>query len=391
MSGPPLKDPPVIARVRDWTFRQALPFWAENAADRRYGGFIEEFALNGRDAALPEKRLRVSCRQIYAFSHAVLLGDQDGKNHIANGVEFLVGKGWQGPDKGFARRLARDGAVADPTPDLYDHAFALFAFAWAFRATKERGYLDWAHKTLDFVETHMAHESGEGFAHQLPMTGPRIQNPHMHLLEASLAAYEASGQARFGERAHDIAALFSRRFFDPETGTLGEYFDDNWRRVAGDKGRVCEPGHQFEWAWILDNCGRLLGLEFPEEIRALTGFGEKRGIDPKSRAVYMAVRDDGAALDKSSRVWANTERLKAAVALYEREGDDPSRIFEESAGLLLDRYFTPTKSHPIPTGAWIDAFDGDGRPVSATIPASTLYHVLLAFAEMLRVAGKISE
>ncbi|MEX0644822.1 MAG: hypothetical protein WD076_05900, partial [Parvularculaceae bacterium] len=61
--------------------------------------------------------------------------------------------------------------------------------------------------------------------------------------------------------------------------------------------------------------------------------------------------------------------------------------FTESAGLLLDRYFAPTPAHPIPEGTWIDAFDEGGRPLSTTIPASTLYHVFLAFAEVMRVGG----
>ena len=39
-----------------------------------------------------------------------------------------------------------------------------------------------------------------------------------------------------------------------------------------------------------------------------------------------------------------------------------------------------------PDGTWIDAFDGEGRPVVKSVPASTLYHVFLAFAEVLRTA-----
>lgn len=379
-----LRTPAVIERVRAWTFEEALPFWAGAAGDARFGGFIEELALDGKDAALPEKRVRVACRQVYVFSHAAMLGFSAGRHHIAAGADYLATKAWQGADKGFARRLHRDGTVSDPTPDLYDHAFALFAFAWAARATGDPLYKDWAGKTFDFIEARLT--QGEGYAHALPMSGPRLQNPHMHLLEASLAAYEATGEARFGECAHRLAALFARRFFDSAKGTLVEFFDKNWRPAPGEEGRIREPGHHFEWAWILDNCGRLLGLEFPEEIRALAAFGEKYGLDPVSRAVRMAVRDDGKVLDANSRVWANTERLKAAVTLYERDRKDPARVFEESAGLLLDRYFMATPSHPIPRGAWIDAFDAEGRPLSKTIPASTLYHVLLAFAEMLRVA-----
>lgn len=54
-----------------------------------------------------------------------------------------------------------------------------------------------------------------------------------------------------------------------------------------------------------------------------------------------------------------------------------------SVGLLMDRYLAHT-----PRGAWIDAFDAEGNSIVKTIPASTLYHVFLAFAEVLRVSDE---
>jgi len=74
--------------------------------------------------------------------------------------------------------------------------------------------------------------------------------------------------------------------------------------------------------------------------------------------------------------------LKAAIALYELDGTDPGPVIRSSGSLLLERYLAHR-----PQGTWIDAFDAGGRPIVKTIPASTLYHVFLAFAEVLRVSG----
>ena len=60
---------------------------------------------------------------------------------------------------------------------------------------------DWMHRTLDYIEGHMRHPGGEGYWNSLPPQGWRQQNPHMHLTEACLAAYEATGEARFAETA----------------------------------------------------------------------------------------------------------------------------------------------------------------------------------------------
>ncbi len=73
--------------------------------------------------------------------------------------------------------------------------------------------------------------------------------------------------------------------------------------------------------------------------------------------------------------------MKAAVAMWELDGIDPAPVIDGSGKLLLDRYFGRE-----PAGTWMDAFDANGRPLNKTVPASTLYHVFLAFAEVLRIS-----
>ncbi len=366
-------------------FHSALPFWADHGPDKKYGGFIEELDFSGNDAELPHKRTRVTCRQVYVFSHAKLLGFEGVDALIERGGDYLANRAWLGSDGGFARRLTRQGEVLDPTPDLYDHAFALFAFAWAYRATSEAEYRVWAHRVLDWIEAHLREGNGEGFWHELPPKGWRLQNPHMHLLEACLAAFEATGDTRFEEVAREIVQLFQNRFFNRKTGALTEYFNDNWVIADAERGRVTEPGHQLEWAWILKNCSRLLDVNADDEIRALVRFSETYGLNAATGAVMNSVRDDGVPIDRGSRIWPNTERLKAAIALYELDGADPRPVITATCRVLFNHYLTSSPEIEIPGGTWIDAFDGDGRPQAERIPASTFYHLFLAFAEILRV------
>ncbi len=372
---------PHCDEIHHWMFTSALPWWGANGLDRAHGGYVEQMTMEGKDAAVPFKRTRVTARQIYAFSHGKILGFEDGEKLARHGFEFLTGKSWNGPDKGFARKLTREGGPLDPTPDLYDHAFCLFAFAWFYRATKDLSARDWMHRTLDFIELKMRAPHREGFLHELPAKGFRQQNPHMHLTEASLACFEATGEARFSTLARELIDLFSTRFFDLSSQTLAEYFTDDLKRAPGDEGRIVEPGHQFEWAWILNSARKTLGLDVASQIRALFRFAESRGVDAAGATVNQ-LRDDGAVLDGGSRTWPNCERIKAAIALWELDGVDPATPVRSAAGLLLDRYLA---HHP--SGTWIDAFDDKGAPTVSTVPASTLYHVFLAFSEVVRVSG----
>jgi mannose/cellobiose epimerase-like protein (N-acyl-D-glucosamine 2-epimerase family) len=326
----------------------------------------------------------VICRQLYVFSHAALLGHGDGANLALHGYRYLIDKAWQGPERGWGRLLDRQGRMKDTTPDLYDLAFVLFALGWYFRLTKDPQATTWAVRTLDFIETRMRHPGGRGYLTELPASGHRRQNPHMHLLEAAIVNFEAGGDERFLALAHEMVGLFCDHFYDGASGTLGEYFDEGWRRAAGDAGRVVEPGHHFEWAWLLAAYQRVSGRDMREFVRGLVAFAEAHGVDPHSRATFDAVLDDGRVLDGRSRTWPNTERIKAGVALFELDGRDPRPIFEQSARLLLERYL----AH-VPRGTWIDQFAADGTPLSAAIPASTLYHLFLAFAEMLRVGEQV--
>ena len=367
--------------IRSWMFDQALPFWAAHGLDREHGGYVEQLNLDGSDASVDFKRTRVAGRQVYVFSHAATMGWNASSQLAETGIAFLTERAWLGPDKGFARLTTRDGRVLDPTADLYDLAFVLFAFSWRHRAMKDQHSLTWMHRTLDFIEQHMRHPGGLGFWHQLPPQGFRLQNPHMHLTEACLAAFEATGEQRFADHAKALVKLFQTKFFDAASGTLAEYFNDDWSRADGEDGRVTEPGHQLEWAWILNSARKLLGIDTAAEIRATIAFAERHGVDQRTAVTYNSVRDDGMAIDRGSRTWPNTERLKAAVALYELDGVDPAPVIDSTVELLLQRYLSDE-----PPGTWIDAFDEKGESESKTIPASTLYHVFLAFAEVLRIS-----
>lgn len=85
-------------------------------------------------------------------------------------------------------------------------------------------------------------------------------------------------------------------------------------------------------------------------------------------------------LHRAHRAWPQTEALKAELAHGEFTGEwDRARI-AVLTDLLLDRYLAT-----VPAGGWVDGFDAEGRRQPDHIPASTFYHLFLAFAELLRL------
>jgi mannose/cellobiose epimerase-like protein (N-acyl-D-glucosamine 2-epimerase family) len=371
----------LVERVGAWTFDQALPFWADAGRDGRELGFVERLDRSGRPDGVDFKRIRVQARQIYVFSHAHLLGWRGGLAAAEAGYQFLRAHG-RLDGGGWAKVLSRNGAVVDPTFDLYDQAFILFALAWYHRTTGDAESLVLAADTIAAIDGRLARADRRGLRSADPDTNPGgLQNPHMHLLEAMLALYDATGDESWRHRASKLGDLFTATLFDPQSGTLAEAFDADWRRVDP---VVIEPGHHFEWTWLLHRLGEATGRDFSRQSEALFAFADRFGVDPEMGLVCDALSDRGVVTAGARRLWPQTERLKALLARGEASGAFDDAALRTTLANILHRYLAPA-----PQGCWRDRLDESGRVIDEPIPASTLYHLFLAFSELLRLETRI--
>ena len=146
----------------------------------------------------------------------------------------------------------------------------------------------------------------------------------MHLFEAMLAWFEATGREMFLARAAELYGMMAARFFQHGTGILAEYFDGGWNPREGIHGRICEPGHHFEWSWLLRRYAKLSGRGDSPIAEKLKAFGDRHGFDAEGFVVDELL-DDGRVHKPSRRSWPHTEAIKAEAAAAEL-GD------EEAAG-----------------------------------------------------------
>ncbi len=369
-------------QLRDWIFGLALPLWSRHSA-------CESLALDGRPNEPGYRRMRVQARQLYVFSEAARRGTA-GAEAIARGIHRFMSRAGSFADGGWARRLRPDGAVLDPTCDLYDLAFVLFALAHYARLTGDPEPRRQADRTLAFLRRTMAHPAG-GYANTWPPEpGWRQQNPHMHLLEAALAQLETGADGPWAELAAEMVALFRTRYLDPDSLTLGEYFLDDWHPAAGIDGDKVEPGHQAEWIWLLDRHQALTGEATDDLVRTLDAGCLAWGIGAETALVRDEVGRDGSLRLGSARLWPQTETLRAQCVLHRRDGDRADligRILDN----LLRRYLIGPEGALPPPGTWIDQLDAFGRPAVTAVPTSSLYHVMAAWVELDRLRGGLAE
>ena len=198
----------------------------------------------------------------------------------------------------------------------------------------------------------------------------------MHLFEAFLAWEVVEPNSAWGARADDLASLAVNRLMNAGGGFIPELFDENWRPLEDGEGQSVEPGHQFEWAFLLQHWaarrGDPSGTEAARKLfrAGLCGVDTARGVaidemDGALRPVRL-----------TARLWPQVERMKAALALA-MDDSDPEMLDEARSALAAILCYLK------PEGIWGDVMDVDGQVANGPAPASTLYHLMTA-AQQLR-------
>ena len=306
--------------AKAWLFEHALPLWWTNGFDRKSACFHERLELDGSPHR-SARRVRVQARQTAVYALAGKLGwNGPWRDAVESGVNVLLTRALR-PDGGCVHLLDADGAVADPRRDLYDMSFVVFALAEASVALGRRDLATVADAQVSWIERHWS----------LPQGGiRRRRNSRIAAAAAEPSHASVRGIARAlpGDRtrAEDLAraehmqALFSAHFFDSATRALPEYFADDWSPLAGGEGSV-EPGHEFEWFWLLNRLGALTGRPVHEAAAVLLNHAERHGVDKGRAAVFDEISKQGAPRRETARLWPQTERLRAHLVQFERHGD----------------------------------------------------------------------
>jgi mannose-6-phosphate isomerase len=368
-----------LSAYREWIIGRALPVWSTRGFDAKAGRFRERLDWSGDPLDVPHRAM-VQARQIYVFAHAHRLGWFPAGRELAERAmtSLLRDFGDLSPSEAScAFSIDARGAVVSSVRDAYTHAFVLFAMAWLHRANGDAELLTLADRTNAFVEARLFDaEQGGMFESHPATTRTKRQNPLMHLLEAYLALERAAPGRGYLERASRIVQLFESRLFDATRGVLLEHFAENWTAHPDPAmADVVEPGHHFEWVWLLHEYHTLSSESRSEQSDALYRVARARGVTADG-LIRDELGSDGSVRKAAHRVWPHTEAIKAAM-VRRVDGDRDALSFADSmAHTLLARFL----DRPF-VGGWVDHQSATGAPLVDYVPASTLYHLFFAASE----------
>ena len=372
--------------------RSVLNLYEPHALDPE-GGFFHSFTDEGRVADADFRHLVSSARFVVDYALAMMLTGDDYLSRIRHGLEFLENYHLSPSSGGYYWTLRRAGAGEPFLPEddslkAYGIAFVLLTCSYAVMAgaTERRGDID---RIWNLLETRFWDEEyglyrdeyeGDDFTRLSPYRG---QNANMHLCEASIAAWKATGDRVFLERAYQLARNITVRQTEESGGFVWEHYTETWaldweynRENPKDifKPWGYQPGHQAEWAKLL----AILYGEYGEswmlkKAEFLFSAVSESSWDDLHGGLFYGLDTDMKVCDDDKYYWVQAEAISAAAMLWKLTGRDEyplwyERIWRYSWNRFVDRE----------RGGWYRILFRDNRRQESlkSPPGKTDYHII---------------
>ena len=375
-------------RHKAWLAAQAeglFRFFAPHSIDPT-GGFA---ALDDFGLPMPrerERQLHSTTRMIHCFSIAHLMGRPGAMDLIDHGMKALRDHHRDAKNGGYFWSFDADGPrVRDKL--AYGHGFVLLAASSA-KAAGHPGADALLEDIVDVLDRRFWEAKHGASAEEFredwtAIDDYRGQNANMHLTEALMAAYEATGEREFLNKATSIAELILHRNAAAADWRVPEHYHSDWTVDAAYSGNVMfrpygyTPGHALEWSRLVMQLHALSkgAVDWaPGAAANLFRQAVRQGWDGKNGGLYYTLEYDGAPRVRDRLWWPMCEGMAAAYVIG-RHDDDP--FFEE----WYRRIVTFADAHFIDhaNGGWRPALDDDLAPMQGIfVGKGDIYHALQA-------------
>ncbi len=373
-----------------------MDFYHPNCIDSEKGGFYQHFKDDGTIYDAKTKHLVSSTRFIFNYSMASInLKNDEYFNLVKHGIDYLRNFHLNKLTGGYSWIL-ESNQVKDSTNYCYGFAFVLLAYAMAFKAglDEAKEYIEETFKKMDeyFWEEEFGLYADEISADWSTVSKYRGQNANMHSCEALIAAYEATNEQKYLDRALIISDNICNRQAAQADGLIWEHYSSEWKidwSFNKDKpDDLFRPwgfqvGHLTEWSKLLLILERYVNKDWllPRAIELFEDAVEM-GWDEKNDGLFYGFAPNGDICDRDKYFWVQAESFAAAALLANRTKDAKywdwyERIWQFSWKHMIDHKY----------GAWFRILDGKNNKYDdLKSPAGkTDYHTMGACYEVLKV------
>lgn len=379
--------------------REIMDFYYPICINKDDGGYYNEYRDDGFITDRSTQHIVSTTRFIFNFSLAAgLFARPDFKAAAEHGLKHLSETHLDKQHGGYIWIL-NGGTPLDATKHCYGHAFVLLAYASGLK-TGIAGMREKVEETYALLEERFWEPAHQLYKDEISRDWKTVslyrgQNANMHMTEAMIAAYEATGDVKYLDRAETLARRICVELAAKAQGVVWEHYDENWSvnwEYNKDNPKHLfrpygyQPGHMTEWTKLLMVLERYRPKEWmlPVAIR-LYETALANSADLAYGGLHYSYGPDGTLYDLDKYHWVHCETI-AAAALATRTGterywQDYDRLWAYSWRNLIDHDY----------GCWYRILDPDGRRQSEIKSPSgkTDYHPFGACYEVLRVLGEI--
>jgi len=357
--------------VREHLETVIIPFW-KGLRDYSNGGYFGEVDYDLNTNQVADKGSLLNSRILWFFSNAyTLLGDQSLFNEAEHAYIFLKENCLDTINGGIFWSIRHNGVPSDTNKYTYNMAFAVYALASYYEASKDEDALLLAYDLYSVIEKKCTDENGyiEAFDEVFKeiendklsennITAAKTMNTLLHIIEAYTELYRVSPQKALRDRLELLLSTLAEKVYNPELRRLEVFFDAKMNPLID----LHSYGHDIEAAWLIDRAvavmeNRSYFVRMTPITATLTDEIYKTAFDGSSLA-YEAEKGE---VNEIRAWWVQAEAVVGFLYGHKRE---PKRAeYLEAARNIWDfikNYMIDNR----PDSEWYMEVDKDGFPIS---------------------------
>jgi sulfoquinovose isomerase len=351
------------------------------------GGFFElDDEGNPLDADNAVRQIHVTTRMVHCAVLGSLIGRPGSDEIVDHGMRYIWEKHRDTRYGGYVWSVD-DNGVANGSKQAYGHAFVLLAASSAKLVGHPLADQMIADVTSIINTRFWDEQSGsvkdeynQNWSQLLPYRG---QNANMHMTEALMAAFEATGNRDYLVKAERIAELIIARNAVPLGHRVAEHFDQHWVLDKNYEGNEMfrpsgtTPGHWLEWSRLLYQ----LWVLGEKRLSWMTGAARELfvqsielGWDKVHGGFFYTLDWDNKPIMREKLWWPTSEAIGAAAYISAFDSGD---YFQAWYRRLWDYAENHVIDHK--RGGWLSELTEDLKPTSRLfVGKPDIYHALQA-------------
>lgn len=374
---------------RQYLMRQAnnLFDFFEAASINPKGGFFElddEGLPHDTDNAT--RQIHVTTRMVHCAVIGSLLGRPGSDEIVDHGMRYIWEQHRDAEHGGYVWGLD-DNGVSNGSKQAYGHAFVLLAASSAKLVGHPLADQVLADVTAVINERFWDEQTGtvkdeynQDWSELLPYRG---QNANMHMTEALMAAFEATGQRDYLHKAERIAEMIILRNAVKLDHRVAEHFDQHWvldKHYEGNemfRPSGTTPGHWLEWSRLLYQLWKLGEKRhswMTGAARELFRQSIALGWDKVHGGFFYTLDWDNQPIMREKLWWPLAEAIGAAAYISAYDTHDEFQLWYRK---LWDFAENQVIDHQ--RGGWLSELTEDLTPTSRLFAGKPdIYHALQA-------------